>query len=171
VSPAEHAVHVAVVGPADAGDDLLATAHAVGRALAHARAVVVTGGLGGVMAAASRGATEAGGTTLGILPGTDRDDANPWVTYAVPTGLGQARNSVVVLAADVVVAVGGSWGTLTEVAHALRAGRPVVAVAGWRVTDEAGSAVEGAVHVPDPEAAVAAALALAAEAERDRNHS
>src|SRR5512144_753528 len=131
--------YVAVVGPGEATDEaLLATAYAVGSGVAARGWVVVCGGLGGVMAAACRGARAAGGLTLGLLPGTDRAVANPWVVVTVPTGLGEARNAVVVRTADVVVAVGGSWGTLSEVALACRAGTPVVAVHGWRVEDGAG---------------------------------
>jgi len=93
--------------------------------------VVVTGGCGGVMEAASKGAREAGGTTLGILPGGDRSGANEWVEVAVPTGMGEARNALVVRAADALVAVGGAWGTLSEIALARKAGKPVVGVASW----------------------------------------
>jgi hypothetical protein len=94
---------------------------------------VVTGGLGGVMAAASRGAREAGGTTLGVLPGLDRSDANEWVDVAVPTGMGEARNALVVRAADALVAVGGAWGTLSEIALARKAGKPVAGVGSWEL--------------------------------------
>ena len=122
-----------MLGPGDASAEEEATAEAVGRALASRGAVVVTGGLGGVMAAASRGAHEAGGTTLGLLPGEDRGAANPWVTVAVPTGLGELRNGLVVRAADLLVAVGGGHGTLSEIALALRLGRRVVGVHTWDV--------------------------------------
>jgi uncharacterized protein (TIGR00725 family) len=126
---------VAVVGPGDCADEsLLADAESVGAGLARAGAVVVTGGLGGVMAAASRGARQAGGRVVGLLPGTDAGEANEWVEVAVPTGLGQGRNLLVVRAAAVVVAVGGSWGTLAEVALARRLGIPVVSLHGWTVT-------------------------------------
>jgi uncharacterized protein (TIGR00725 family) len=104
----------------------LDAAEAVGRALASRGAVVVCGGLGGVMEAACRGAKDAGGTTLGILPGLDRREANEWVDVAVSTGLGEARNALVVRAADSLVAVGGGYGTLSEVALAIKTGKPVV---------------------------------------------
>jgi uncharacterized protein (TIGR00725 family) len=91
----------------------------------------VTGGRTGVMEAASKGAREAGGTTLGILPGADRREANDWVSVAVPTGMGEARNALVVRAADGLVAVGGAWGTLSEIAFARKTGKPVVGVASW----------------------------------------
>jgi uncharacterized protein (TIGR00725 family) len=124
----------AVVGPGDATDPaLLADAEAVGAGLAAAGAVVVTGGLGGGMAAASRGARGAGGQVVGILPGDDAGEANAWVDVAVPTGLGQGRNLLVVRSAAVVVAVGGSWGTLAEVALARRLAIPVVTLHSWTV--------------------------------------
>jgi uncharacterized protein (TIGR00725 family) len=120
-----------VVGPDDASDAQRAVAEAVGRLLAEGGAVVVTGGRGGVMEAASKGAHEAGGTALGILPGADRREANEWVTVAVPTGMGEARNALVVRAADALVAVGGAWGTLSEIALARKAGKPVAALDSW----------------------------------------
>jgi uncharacterized protein (TIGR00725 family) len=124
---------VAVVGPGDAEPDQLALAEAVGRALGERGVVVVCGGLGGVMEAACRGAKEAGATTLGILPGADRAAANPHVDVAVATGLGEARNALVVRAADALIAVGGGYGTLSEIALALRAGKPVVGLGTWEL--------------------------------------
>jgi uncharacterized protein (TIGR00725 family) len=123
----------------------------VGRLLAERGATVVCGGLGGTMEAACRGARAAGGTTLGLLPGLDRSDANPFVSMAVPTGLGEARNALVVRAADAVIALGGGYGTLSEIALALKAGKRVVGVGTWEI--------EGVVAVEGAEAAVAAALA------------
>jgi uncharacterized protein (TIGR00725 family) len=99
--------------------------------LAEAGAIVVTGGCGGVMEAASKGARQAGATTLGILPGRDRREANDWVSVAVPTGMGEARNALVVRAADGLVAIGGAWGTLSEIALARKTGKPVVGIASW----------------------------------------
>ena len=122
---------VAVIGPGgDTFDELAALAEEVGRLLARREIVVVTGGLGGVMAAAARGARETGGLVLGLLPGDDRTDANPELSVAIPTGLGQGRNALVVGAADGVIAVGGSWGTLSEIALARRTGNPWSACAG-----------------------------------------
>lgn len=126
-------VHVAVVGGGDAGDDVCRLAEDLGRELARRGAVVVTGGLAGVMAAACRGAKDGGGATIGILPSSDRADANPWVDVAVPTGLGEGRNLLVVRAADAVVAVAGEFGTLSEIALALRAGTPVVGLRTWEL--------------------------------------
>ena len=138
--------YVAVVGPSgDPGAAVLALAEEVGRRLAEAGAVLVCGGLGGVMAAACRGAKTAGGLTVGILPGTDRRAANPWVDVALATGLGEARNTVLVHAADVLVAVGGEYGTLSEIAFALKVGTPVVGVGTWALTRGDGRA-DGGVH-------------------------
>jgi uncharacterized protein (TIGR00725 family) len=125
--------YVAVVGPGDASASELQAAEEVGAGLAAAGAVVVTGGLGGVMEAACRGARSRHGTTLGILPGEDREAANGWVQVAVATGLGELRNGLVVRAADALVAIGGGHGTLSEVALALRIGRPVVGLGTWEV--------------------------------------
>jgi len=129
----ERTFAIAVVGPADAAPAELAVAEEVGAAIAAAGWTVVTGGLGGVMEAASRGARSRLGATIGILPGPDPDEANGWVQTVIPTGLGQARNTLVVAASRGVVAVGGGYGTLSEIALALRAGRPVVGIGSWDV--------------------------------------
>src|SRR5437867_13208871 len=118
--------YVAVVGAGLPDPATDAIAEEVGRRLARAGAAVVCGGLGGVMAAACRGAQAAGGLTIGLLPGDDRSAANAWVTVAVPTGMGELRNGLVVRASDAVVAVGGGFGTLSEIALALKLGRPGV---------------------------------------------
>lgn len=129
---------LAVVGPGDTDDAaLLAAAAEVGRLAALAGHEVVTGGLGGVMAAASRGAHDAGGRVVGILPGDDPAAANEWVGDVRATGLGQARNIEVVRTADAVIGVGGSWGTLSEIAIARRLGKPVVWLHGWQITGPA----------------------------------
>src|SRR3954452_12575073 len=117
--------YVAVVGPGDADAAAERDAEVAGRVLAEGGAVVVCGGLGGVMSAACRGAREAGGLTLGLLPGTDRAAGNPWLSVVVPTGMGELRNGLVVRASDALVAVGGGFGTLSEIALALKTGRPV----------------------------------------------
>ena len=137
---------MAVVGPGDASPEELHAAEEIGAGLAAAGAVVVTGGLGGVMEAACRGARSRRGRTVGILPGEDRDAANGWVEIAIATGLGELRNGLVVRAADAVVAVGGGHGTLSEVALALKLGRPVVGVGTWEV--------HGVEHVSTPGAAL-----------------
>ena len=138
---------VAVVGPGEASGEQLDVAAEVGRLLASRGAVVVTGGLGGVMEAASRGAAAAGGLTIGLLPGLDRAAANPSVRVAIPTGLGELRNGLVVRAADAVIAVGGEYGTLSEIALALKAGKRVVGIGSWAIrgvedVDGAAAAVE-----------------------------
>jgi uncharacterized protein (TIGR00725 family) len=147
------APYIAVVGPGSASEREQQDAEAVGRLLAEAGAVVVTGGLGGVMAAACRGAVGAGGMTLGILPGDRRTAANEWVTVALPTGLGELRNGLVVRTADAVVAVGGAYGTLSEVALALKTGIPVVGLDTW--------AIDGIERADTPAHAAARALELA----------
>jgi uncharacterized protein (TIGR00725 family) len=120
-----------VVGGYHADPETIRHAEELGRLLAERGAVVVTGGRMGVAEAVSRGATRAGGLTVGILPGRDRDEANEWVQVAVPTGLGETRNALVVMGADAVVALAGQYGTLSEVAFALLAGTPVIALGGW----------------------------------------
>jgi uncharacterized protein (TIGR00725 family) len=128
----------------------MAAAERVGEGLARRGAVVVCGGLGGVMEAACRGAKGAGGTTVGILPGLDRASANPFVDVAVPTGLGEARNALVVRAADVLIAVGGAYGTLSEIALALKTGKRVVGLGSWEI--------DGVEAVEDAQRAVVTAL-------------
>ena len=125
--------YIAVVGAGEASPADLVRAEEVGAGLADLGAVVVTGGLGGVMEAACRGARSRRGRTLGILPGDDRDAANGWVEVAVATGMGELRNGLVVRASDALVAVGGGHGTLSEVALALKLGRPVVGLGTWAV--------------------------------------
>lgn len=125
--------YIAVIGPGRASPEELRVAEEVGARLAALGAVVVTGGLGGVMEAASRGARSRRGRTVGILPGNDRDAANGWVEIALATGLGELRNGLVVRAVDAVVAIGGGHGTLSEIGLALRIGRPVVGVGTWEV--------------------------------------
>jgi len=143
--------YVAVVGAgADVTPAVLAAAQSVGALLARRGAVVVTGGLGGVMEAACRGAREAGGATLGILPGADRAAANRWVSVAVATGMGELRNGLVVRASDAVIAIAGEYGTLSEIALALKLGRRVVGLGTWEI--------HGVARATDPAAAVELAL-------------
>jgi uncharacterized protein (TIGR00725 family) len=130
--------YVAVVGPSEASANELADAEALGRGLAERGHVVLCGGHGGVMEAVARGAAGAGGVVVGVLPGTDRAEANAHVSIAIPTGLGQLRNGLLVRSGDVVVSVGGSWGTLSEVAMAVRTGVPVVALRGWSLPGDPG---------------------------------
>jgi uncharacterized protein (TIGR00725 family) len=125
--------YVAVCGASEATASQLASAREVGRLLAEAGVVVINGGLGGVSGAASEGASRAGGTVVGILPDTDRRGANPHLTVSLPSGMGQARNVLIVTAAESVIAIGEGWGTLSEIAIARRLGRPVVALDSWSV--------------------------------------
>jgi uncharacterized protein (TIGR00725 family) len=139
---------VAVVGPGNASPAEIEAAERVGRGIAQGGYVLVCGGLGGVMAAACRGAAQAGGTTVGILPGTDRSAGNEWLTVAIPTGLGELRNGLVVRAADTVIAIGGAYGTLSEVALALKTGVPVIGLHTWEI--------DGIEAVDSPERALGA---------------
>ena len=142
--------YVAVCGASEATASQLESAREVGRLLAKAGVVVINGGLGGVSGAASEGAARAGGTVVGILPDTDRRGANENITIALPTGMGQARNVLIVTAAESVIAIGEGWGTLSEIAIARRLGRPVVALDSW--------SVKGLESVATPAAAVRRAL-------------
>jgi uncharacterized protein (TIGR00725 family) len=152
--------YVAVIGPDAASAEETTLAREVGRGLAQGGAVLVCGGLGGVMEAACAGASEAGGLTVGILPGTDRAAASRHVAVAIPTGMGELRNGLVVRAADALIAVGGAYGTLSEIALALKAGRPVIGLGTWELA-RGGSPDSGIVPAASPEEAVALALARA----------
>ena len=145
--------YVAVVGPAACTQEEEGLAAEVGRLLAQADAAVVCGGLGGVMAAACRGAASSGGLTIGLLPGEDRSEANQWVGVAIPTGLGEARNALVARVADAMIAVGGGFGTLSEIAFALKLGRPVVGIGTWSLSAE-GLGPDPILRVAEPEEAV-----------------
>lgn len=154
-------IHVAVIGAGRASDQECEAAEKVGRLIAEGGAVLVCGGLGGVMEAACLGARTAGGTTIGILPGTNRLEANDYVDVAIPTGIGEARNALVVGTADAVVAVGGEFGTLSEIALALKVGTPVIGIGTWDLAREDGP-VEAIVPTAGPNEAVDRALELGA---------
>ena len=145
--------YVAVVGSGTAAGDLYEKAREVGRLIVQRGGTVVCGGLSGVMEAAARGATEAGGTAIGILPDEDRRRENEYLTHSVATGTGQARNLAVVCSGDVVIAVGGEYGTLSEIGLARKTGRPVVVQEGWDLGEHVTLA-------PSPLAAVEAAFEL-----------
>jgi uncharacterized protein (TIGR00725 family) len=147
-----------VIGGAQGEDEILRDAEAVGRGIAEAGAVLVCGGRTGVMEAASRGASETGGTVIGVLPTTTPEDANPYVTHVIATGIGQARNLAVVGSGDAVIAIGGEWGTLSEIAFARRLERPVIALRSWTLQNQAGTDL-GIVEAESPEEAVREALA------------
>lgn len=154
------AIHVGVVGSGESDSATDRIAERIGRELAEAGAVLVCGGLGGVMEAACRGAAGAGGLTIGLLPGVERDSGNRWLSVAIPTGLGELRNGLVVRASDVLIAIGGEYGTLSEVAFALKLGRPVVGVNTWHLSRPDGTTDTGLV-VSNTEDAAAVALDLA----------
>jgi len=124
-------LYVAVIGAGDASGELYDQAREVGQLVAERGGIVVCGGLGGVMAAAARGATEAGGVAIGILPDEDRGRANEYLTFSIATGMGQARNLAVVCSGNAVIAVGGEYGTLSEIGLALKVGRPVISLCSW----------------------------------------
>jgi uncharacterized protein (TIGR00725 family) len=132
VSPAGQ-TYVAIVGGYEADDATLRLAEETGRLLGQRGAVIVTGGRSGVSAAASKGAYEAGGTTIGILPSTDRSEGNPWLSLTVVTGMGDTRNALVAMNGDVVIAFDGAYGTLSEIAFALLHDRPVIGVGAWEL--------------------------------------
>jgi uncharacterized protein (TIGR00725 family) len=150
-------VQISVIGGSEGDREILEDAEVVGRGIAEAGAVLVCGGRTGVMEAASRGASEAGGTVLGVLPTTDPEDANPYITHVIATGVGHARNLAVAASGDVVIAIGGEWGTLSEIAFARRLGRPVVALRSWPLRNRIGTDV-GIIETEAPDRAVEAAL-------------
>lgn len=135
---------IGVIGGRRLSKALLAEAEEVGRLIARAGAIVLTGGLDGVMEAASRGARSEGGITIGILPQEDKTHANEYIVIPIATGLGIARNIIIARASDALIAVGGEYGTLSEIAFALQMGKPVVGIGTWKIDGviEAGSAKE-----------------------------
>ncbi len=151
-------MQIAVCGPAEPRPEDVVHAAEVGRLLAELGATVLCGGYGGVMEAVARGAWDAGGMTVGILSGPDAAGANPYLTVKISTGMGQARNVVLVRSAQAVIVIGGSWGTLSELAIACRLGIPAVALGGWRVLDRWGDPVSGVVTAGSPQEAVDLAL-------------
>ena len=125
---------IAVIGGSDASKQELKEAETVGREVAKRGAIVICGGLGGIMQAACRGAVAEGGTTIGILPGENVNDANEYVCIPIASGIGYARNAMVAKSSQAVIAVGGSYGTLTEIGYALQSGIPVVAINSWSLS-------------------------------------
>jgi uncharacterized protein (TIGR00725 family) len=134
---------IAVIGAGKCSKKLRDMAAAVGRYVAEHDGVIVCGGMGGIMEGAAKGAKEAGGITVGILPTDNKGDANEFIDFVIPTGFGEARNIMVIRAADAVIAFPGKYGTLTEMAFALHAGKPVISVNAWRLGDEI-------IHVEEP---------------------
>jgi uncharacterized protein (TIGR00725 family) len=146
---------ISVIGAGSCSEDIYRIAEEVGRLIAVKGAVLVTGGLGGVMEAASKGAEEAGGTTVGILPGFNKKEANRYVTIPITTGLSHARNVIIVRSADALIAVSGEYGTLSEIAIALKLGKPVIGINTW-------NDIEGVVRASSPKEAVKLAFELSA---------
>jgi uncharacterized protein (TIGR00725 family) len=153
-------VRIGVVGEREAAPDLWAAAHAVGREIALRGGALICGGMGGVMEAASRGAVEAGGLVVGILPTPTAEGANPYVMIPIPTGMGEGRNVIVVRASEAVIAVGGWYGTLSEIAYALRMGVPVIGLRTWNIERE-GLEQDPIVRAQTPEEAVERAWSAA----------
>jgi uncharacterized protein (TIGR00725 family) len=155
-------IQVAVCGPRFCTGQDREHAHEVGRLLAQAGATVLNGGGAGVMAAVSAGARSAGGLVIGVRPGSTKKDANPDLSAVLATNMGEARNAVLVWSADAVIAVGGSWGTLSELALAQWRGVPVISLGGWQVLDADGNPLPDAPPTAaTPQDAVAFALSMA----------
>jgi uncharacterized protein (TIGR00725 family) len=150
----KNTICIGIIGAGKCAKKLRDEAYQVGLAVAEGGGVLVCGGLKGVMEAAAQGACEAGGVTVGIIPGIDRDEANPYCNVVVPTGMGNARNFIVVQTADVILALHGKYGTISEIAIAIKLGKPVVSLVKWDVFPEV-------LHIPKPAEAVAKAFELA----------
>ena len=142
--------HIGVIGAGDCPVEIYKTSCDVGRIIGEKGWVLICGGLGGVMEGAAKGCLERGGITVGLLPGTERESANPYITLAIPTGMGEARNVLVVRASDVVIAIAGGFGTLSEIGLALKIGKPVIGLGTWRDID-------GVDYVQTPQQAIARA--------------
>ncbi|MBN1798372.1 MAG: TIGR00725 family protein [Spirochaetales bacterium] len=125
-------IYIGVIGGSSCSSGIAEIAYTMGRYIAENRWILVCGGMGGVMEAACRGAVEAGGITCGILPGESREQANPYLSYSVVTGLGHARNLAVIRSSDAIVAIDGSYGTLSEISFANICGKPIVGLKSWR---------------------------------------
>ncbi len=147
-------VAIGVIGAGECSKDMAEIAEKVGRGIAKRGAVLVCGGLGGVMEAACRGARSEGGITVGVTPGFSKSEANRYVDIPIVTGMSHARNIIVVRSSDALVAIGGSWGTLSEISFALKLGVPVIGINTWEVSNEIK-------HATNPEVAVDLALRLA----------
>ncbi len=156
----EQRLLIAVIGGSSCPPEVAAAAEEVGRLLAEQGAVVVCGGLTGVMEAVCKGARQAGGHTIGILPGSERSDANSYIEFALPTGMGHARNALVARSAHAVIAIDGSYGTLSEMAFALAFGTPIIGLNTWEIGLE-GQQDTGVIRVASPQEAVERALAAA----------
>jgi uncharacterized protein (TIGR00725 family) len=145
---------IGIIGAGKCSKKMGSLAEEVGRAVARSGAILVCGGLDGVMAAAAKGAKSADGVTVGILPGNDKGDANEFIDYPIATGIGEARNLVIIKTSDAVIALPGKYGTLSEMAFCLKMGKPLISLSAWNISDD----VE---KFDDPNEAVRRALDLA----------
>jgi uncharacterized protein (TIGR00725 family) len=152
-------IFIGVIGGSEVSPQLAGLAEEVGREIARRGAALVCGGLGGVMEAACRGASEAGGLTIGILPGDSRETANPYVKIPIVTGIGYARNATVVKTSQAVIAIDGSYGTLTEIAYALQSGISVIGLGTWSISID-GKMDKNIIPAKNPEEAVDRAMKL-----------
>lgn len=150
---------IAVIGGSLVDESVSALAYETGRLIARAGAILISGGLGGVMESACRGAKEEGGMTIGILPTRSKQDANPYLDIAIPTGLGEARNLILVLSSDAVIAIDGSYGTLSEISFALLYKKPIFGIRTWRIQQE-DREDKGIVFCFSPQEAVQKAITL-----------
>ncbi|MEW6457525.1 MAG: TIGR00725 family protein [Bacillota bacterium] len=150
-------VYVGVIGAGFCSSEVSGWAEAVGAGIARRQGVLICGGMGGVMEAAARGARREGGLVVGVLPGNDRKEGNPHLSLSLATGLGDARNAVIARASDVLIAIDGGYGTLSEIGLALKMGRPVVGLGTWRIESSKGPD-GGIIAAADPEEAVALAF-------------
>ncbi len=151
---------VGVIGSSQAEGELLTLAEEVGAEIAKKGAAVVCGGLTGVMEAVCRGARREGGLTIGIIPTDNKADANPYVQIPIVTGMGMGRNVMLVKTADVVIAVGGEFGTLSEIAHALKLGKTVIGLRSWKLERACSKPIPGLIEVDSPKKAVDLALSV-----------
>lgn len=161
-------VFIAVIGGSECSAQEASLAEAVGREVARRGGAVICGGMGGVMAAACKGASDAGGTTIGILPGESRQSANPYVQIPIVTSIGYARNVIVVKSADAVIAVGGSYGTLSEISYARQAGLPVIGLNTWAISRN-GHPDDSIITAASPEEAVNKAFEAISDQSPERN--
>lgn len=155
-------MYIAVVGSGEPDPKNEKIAYELGGLIAKQGATLICGGLGGVMNAAARGTHDAGGTSIGILPSLDRQSSSKYLTFSLPTGLGEARNTIIAKSADVVIAVGGEFGTLSEVAFALKAGRPVIGINTWHLFKE-GKENTSIARAKDAEEAITMAIKAVTE--------
>ncbi len=150
-------MYIAVIGSGECDQETYQIAYQVGRLIGEKRAILVCGGLGGVMEAACKGAKERGGLTVGILPTDSRNLANPYLDISLPTGMGEGRNFLIAKSADVVIAIGGEYGTLSEIGLALKMGKKVIGLQTWNLSRQ-GQSDKGIIEAKSPEEALHLAL-------------